>query len=248
MKNNRKHLAAKILLTLVIGIYHAVPAYALPNQGTLDNSAAASIATQGTTMSITGKGANNILNWATFSIDKGETVKFTDKSNYLNLVRGVDISRIYGTMSGGGTVYLVNPNGILFGQGARLDNVGSFIASTRNISAINQDAFLNNPNDTTAVLGTDRKEMDNKDYYPSNSPYVPKISVADIQLTNVPQSATKIILDGPGGVILKNTELIDKTTQILTRKDGGEIGIGSVNGNVSLSDAQKVKIGLIEGA
>ena len=247
MKNNKKHLAAKILLTLVIGIYHTIPAFALPNQGTLDNSAAASIATQGTTMSITGKGANNILNWATFSIDKGETVKFTDKNNYLNLVRGVDISRIYGTMSGGGTVYLVNPNGILFGQGARLDNVGSFIASTRNISAINQDAFLNNPNDTTAVLGTDSKEMDNKDFYPSNSTYVSKLSVAEIQLTNVPQSATKIILDGPGGVILKNSALLDKTTQILTRKDGGEIGIGSDAGNIALTDAQKAKISLIDG-
>lgn len=247
MKNKKKQLAGNILLTLVIGMYHSVPAFALPSQGTLDNSNAAAISTQGATMSITGKGANNILNWATFSIDKGETVKFTDKSNYLNLVRGVDISRIYGTLSGGGTVYLVNPNGILFGQGAKLDNVGSFIASTRNISAINQDAFLSNPNDTTAVLGTDSKEMDNKDYYPADSSYVPKISVADIQLTNVPQSATKIILDGPGGVILKNTELLDKTTQVLTRKDGGEIGIGSDTGNVALTDAQKAKIGLIEG-
>lgn len=247
MKNKKKQLAGNILLTLVIGMYHSVPAFALPSQGTLDNSNAAAISTQGATMSITGKGANNILNWATFSIDKGETVKFTDKSNYLNLVRGVDISRINGTMSGGGTVYLVNPNGILFGQGARLDNVGSFIASTRNVSAINQDAFLNNPNDTTAVLGTDSKEMDNKDFYPSNSTYVSKLSVADIQLTNVPQSATKIILDGPGGVILKNSALLDKTTQILTRKDGGEIGIGSDAGNISLTDAQKAKISLIDG-
>ena len=246
MKKNEKQFAAKILLTLVIGIYHSVPAYALPNQGTLDNSAAASIATQGTTMSITGKGANNILNWATFSIDKGETVKFTDKSNYLNLVRGVDISRIYGTMSGGGTVYLVNPNGILFGQGARLDNVGSFIASTRNISAINQDAFLKNPNDTTAVLGKDSKEMDNKDYYPDALEYTPKISVADIQLTNVPKSATKIILDGPGGVILKDIEILNKVNKVTTRKSGGEIGIGSDDGTISLTSEQTKKIYVVD--
>lgn len=249
MKNKKKLLVAKVILTLVIGMYHTVPAFALPSQGTLDNSNAASISTQGTTMSITGKGANNILNWATFSIDKGETVKFTDKSNYLNLVRGVDISRIYGTMSGGGTVYLVNPNGILFARGARLDNVGSFIASTRNISAINQEAFWNNPNDTAAVLGTDSKEMDNKDYYPEYWPssFSSKISVADIELTNVPQSATKIILDGPGGVILKSAELLGKTTQVLTRKDGGEIGIGSGSEQVALTEPQKEKIGLIDG-
>lgn len=248
MKNNRKQLAAKILLLITLGVFHAVPAAnAMPSQGTLNNTNAANIAVVDKQMNITGKGLNNIINWASFNIAKGETVKFNDKNNYLNLVHGVDMSRIYGTISGGNMVYLVNPNGILFAEGARLDNVGSFVASTRNISSINKEAFLNDPSDTNAVLGADNKIMDNKDYYPEDSSYVPKISVADIQLTNVPESATKIILDGPGGVILKNTEILDKTAQILTRKDSGEIGIGSDTGEVVLTDAQKQKIALIDG-
>ena len=69
--------------------------------------------------------------------------------------------------------------------------------------------------------------------------YSPKLTVADIQLTNVPASATKIILDGPGGVILKNTDVLDKTLRIITRKNGGEIGIGATDQNVVLTDAQK---------
>lgn len=247
MKFNKKHLVAKVLFALGLGMYAAMPsAYALPSMGTLDNSRAATVTVDGKQMTIEGKGVNNVINWASFGIDKGETVKFNDKNNYLNMVYGVDISRIYGTISGGNIIYLVNPNGILFAEGTRLDNVGSFVASTRNISSINKEEFLKNPGNVEGVLGKDNTIMDNKDYYPGYSEYVPKISVADLQVTNVPASATQIILDGPGGVILKNTELLDKTTAILTRKDGGEIGIGSKDGNVSLSQFEKEKIILID--
>lgn len=248
MKFNKKHLVAKVLFALGLGMYASMPsAYALPSMGTLDNSHAATVTVDGKQMTIEGKGANNVINWASFGIDKGETVKFNDKNNYLNMVYGVDISRIYGTISGGNMVYLINPNGILFAEGSRLDNVGSFVASTRNISSINKDEFLKNPGNVEGVLGKDNIVMDNEDYYPGYSEYVPKISVADIQLTNVPASATKIILDGPGGVILKNKELLDKTTAIMTRKDSGEIGIGSKENQINLTERQQKKIILIDG-
>jgi filamentous hemagglutinin family protein len=224
-------------------------AQALPQQGTIDNTSAAVITEQGNLMTIAGKDKNNILNWASFQIGKGEVVNFADKNNYMNLVRGVDISRIYGTISGGNIIYLVNPNGILFGQGARLDNVGSFVASTRNISSINKEAFLRDPGNTAAVLGVDGNIKDNTAYYPSDSSYTPKISVAEMQLTNVPNSATQIILDGPNGVILKEASLLDQTTKVLTRTfaGGGEIGIGSDTGSVKLTDEQKQKIVLLDG-
>lgn len=163
------------------------------------------------------------------------------------MVYGVDISRIYGTISGGNIIYLVNPNGILFAEGSRLDNVGSFVASTRNLSSIDKAIFLKDPGNVEGVLGKDNTVMDNKDYYPGYSKYVPKISVADIQLTNVPASATKIILDGPGGVILKNTELLDKTTAVMTRKNNGEIGIGSKENQIYLTEEQQKKIILVDG-
>ena len=158
------------------------------------------------------------------------------------------MSRIYGTISGGNIVYLVNPNGILFGQGAKLDNIGSFIASTRNISSINQTEFLNNPANTEGVLGSNTNGMDNKVFYPDGSGYVPKITVAETQLTNVPNSVNTIVLDGPGGVILKNTAALDQVAKIYTKKTGGEIGIGTASGSVALTQAQKDKIKLINGS
>ena len=142
MKSN-KSLTARILLIVALGVSCVAPAaYALPSQGGLDNSKAANITVTGNQMNISGLGHNNVINWASFSVANGETVKFNN-NNYLNLVYGSDISRIYGTISGGNVVMLVNPNGIIFGRGAKLDNIGSFVASTRNISSINKKAFLN---------------------------------------------------------------------------------------------------------
>ena len=45
----------------------------------------------------------------------------------------LDPSSILGSLSANGKVFLVNPNGILFGQGAQV-NVGGLVASTLNIS------------------------------------------------------------------------------------------------------------------
>ena len=124
-------LTKKILLALSAGMFSLLPAaLALPTGGVSDT---ASIAANGTTMDITGSAANNVINWQTFSIASGETVNFTNTNNYLNLVTGSEMSRIYGSLTGGGTIALINPNGIIFGAGANV-NVGSLIASTQPIT------------------------------------------------------------------------------------------------------------------
>lgn len=246
--SKKERLTKRILLSLMAGMTSFLPsAFALPDQGAYDNNAYASIVVNGNVMNITGNYGNNIINWRTFSVASGETVKFMDKNNYLNLVNGFDISRINGTISGGGIVYLINPYGILFGSGATLDNVGSFVASTRDISDVNQEAFLTNPSNVPNVLYTNNHASRNKDYMPDNSPFVPTISVAELNLTNVPASATEIVLDSPGGIVLKDTATLDKTKFVSTYKQGGEIGIGTADGTIALTEAQKKKIFVIDG-
>ena len=77
-----------------------------------------------------------IVNWQSFSIGKGETTKFvqqTPSSAILNRVVGQDPSQILGNLQSNGKVFLINPNGIVFGRGSVIDTAG-MIASTLNIS------------------------------------------------------------------------------------------------------------------
>ncbi len=76
------------------------------------------------------------INWRSFSIGAGETVAFRQPSAQaiaLNRVLGQDASVILGNLSANGQVFLLNPNGVLFGAGARVD-VGGIVASTLGLS------------------------------------------------------------------------------------------------------------------
>ena len=87
--------------------------------------------------------ANAIINWGSFSISVGELTRFIQPSALsavLNRVTGQDPSAILGALQSNGRVFLVNPNGIVFGAGAQID-VAGLVASTLNLS--NED-FLNN--------------------------------------------------------------------------------------------------------
>lgn len=73
-----------------------------------------------------------IINWKQFSIGPGETTRFVQpsaSSAVLNRVVGKDASQILGQLQANGRVFLINPNGIVIGNGARIDT-NSFIAST----------------------------------------------------------------------------------------------------------------------
>ncbi|MCM8773917.1 MAG: filamentous hemagglutinin N-terminal domain-containing protein [Candidatus Omnitrophica bacterium] len=77
-----------------------------------------------------------IANYHSFSIGVREGVYFRqpDSSSVaLNRVVGSEPSNIMGRLSANGKVFLVNPNGIVFGKDSRVD-VGGLVASTLDIS------------------------------------------------------------------------------------------------------------------
>jgi len=60
-----------------------------------------------------------IINWQQFSINQNEVTRFIQQSNtsaILNRVVGQDPSGLLGQLLSNGRVYLINPNGIIFGQ------------------------------------------------------------------------------------------------------------------------------------
>lgn len=77
-----------------------------------------------------------ILNWQDFSIAANQTVNIQQpnaSAALLNRVVGQNTSQIQGQLNANGQVYLINPNGVVFGKTAQVD-VGGLIASTHNIS------------------------------------------------------------------------------------------------------------------
>lgn len=76
-----------------------------------------------------------VIHWSEFSIGPNEAVYFDqlgiDKT-VLNRVVGKNSSHLLGSLLSNGNVYLINPNGVLIGPGARIETNG-FLASTADI-------------------------------------------------------------------------------------------------------------------
>lgn len=80
-------------------------------------------------------GGNLFHSFSRFNVDKGQTARFlthADTANILARVTGGGVSNINGTIAtdGPANLYLINPAGIMFGSGARVDVAGSFTATT----------------------------------------------------------------------------------------------------------------------
>ncbi|HIA7373673.1 TPA: filamentous hemagglutinin N-terminal domain-containing protein, partial [Escherichia coli] len=96
----------------------------------------------GNQMNIHQNSQNMVANWNSFDIGKGNTVQFYQPNSSavaLNRVVGGGESKIMGNLKANGQVFLVNPNGVLFGKDASVSTSG-FVASTRDIK---NDDFMN---------------------------------------------------------------------------------------------------------
>lgn len=112
----------------------AAPALALPVAPTVAHGSA-SFSQSGSTLTVTNT-PNAIINWGSFSIGQNELTQFIQQSSasaVLNRVTGQSPSQILGQLQSNGRVFLINPNGIVFGQGARIDTA-ALIASTLKLS------------------------------------------------------------------------------------------------------------------
>ena len=130
------HLSAAILIGLGLLPTHAAlaqaPSAVLPTGMAVAAGAASSSITSPGAMNITTGADRTVLNWGSFSIGAGNSVSIQQpqaSSQVLNRVLGQDPSAIFGSLQSNGGVWLLNPNGVLFGQGARID-VGGLVAST----------------------------------------------------------------------------------------------------------------------
>jgi filamentous hemagglutinin family protein len=128
---------AKLVLLGLGGSLALASAHAqsLPTGGTV-TAGAATISNGAGTVTIDQSSQATAINWDAFGIAQGNSVTFRQpnaQSVALNRVIGSDPSVILGNLNANGRVFLVNPNGVLFGQGAQV-NVGGLVASTLNLT------------------------------------------------------------------------------------------------------------------
>jgi filamentous hemagglutinin family protein len=122
-------LRNKLCVAILLAI--AGPAYALPQGGQVVAGDVA-IAVSGDTMDIQQNSQRAILDFHSFDIADQQTVNFHQPGAdavALNRVLGDRLSEIHGALNASGQVYLINPNGVVFGNGAEI-NVGSLVVTT----------------------------------------------------------------------------------------------------------------------
>ncbi|MFA6217714.1 MAG: filamentous hemagglutinin N-terminal domain-containing protein [Candidatus Omnitrophota bacterium] len=110
--------------------------YCLPEGEVVVDGAAAFDRSQANTLNINQSTDKMIADYNSFSIAQTEAVHFIQPSSSsiaLNRVVGIDPSSILGALTANGRIFLINPNGVLFGQGSKVDTAG-LVASTLNIS------------------------------------------------------------------------------------------------------------------
>jgi filamentous hemagglutinin family protein len=110
----------------------------------------------------TQQGNNLFHSFSEFNVREGRSVYFenpAEVTNILSRVTGNDLSDILGTLGvgapgalGTANLFLINPNGIIFGPNARLDVGGSFVATTANAIGFGNQGFFSASAPNTPTL------------------------------------------------------------------------------------------------
>ncbi|EJF9230742.1 filamentous hemagglutinin N-terminal domain-containing protein, partial [Salmonella enterica] len=122
-----------LIVSLLPGMALANPS--LPTGGQIV-AGQGSISTSGNQMTVNQNTQGMVTNWNSFDIGKNHTVQFVQPGSSavaLNRVTGGHESQILGTLKANGQVMLINPAGVMFGKGAKVNTAG-LVASTKNIS------------------------------------------------------------------------------------------------------------------
>ncbi|NBD31720.1 MAG: filamentous hemagglutinin N-terminal domain-containing protein [Cyanobacteria bacterium] len=145
------------LILLALPVHAQVkPDASLPNPSSITRQNQTTIINGGTK-----KGNNLFHSFQKFSIAPNHTALFqngTNVTNILTRITGGSISKIEGTLQTQGTanLFLVNPNGIIFGPNAQLNIGGSFLATTaKQINFADGRRFSSrNPSQPTLTIST----------------------------------------------------------------------------------------------
>jgi len=205
----------------------------------------AAFSQQGNVFSITNT-PNTIINWQSFSIAPNEITRFIQQnadSKVLNRITGQDPSKILGSLQSNGQVFLINPNGVLFGKDARIDVNGlvasslslsnaDFLAGKRNFKAEGTASKVENQGRITTPQGGQvfliAPNVENSGIITSPKGEIILAAGQSVQLLDSANPAVQVVVSAPADQALNLGQVVAQ---------GGRIGIfgalvnqrGSVN-------------------
>ena len=205
-----------------------IPDGTLPNNSRITTQDNIRIIEEGTRA-----GSNLFHSFQQFSVPAGSEAHFNnglDIQNIISRVTGGSVSNIEGLIRANGTanLFVINPNGIVFGQGAQLNIGGSFLASTAN-SLKFADGF-----EFSATA-------------PSSTPLLTISVPIGLQFGANPG---RITVQGDGQGIRKTPDLIDTTVGLRVQPNQT---LALVGGDVSLEGATlktaggRIELGSVAG-
>jgi filamentous hemagglutinin family protein len=179
-------------------------------------------------------GNNLFHSFQEFSVPTNGTAIFNNAANVQNIisrVTGSSVSQIDGLIRANGTanLFLINPSGIIFGQNAKLNIGGSFLATTAN----------------------SLKFADGREFRAKVTQITPLLSLSipiGLQFTN---KTGQIQVNGNGGIDLDTDRSIDSNLglQVLPGKSltfvGGNV---SLNGGILQASGGRVELGGLTAA
>ncbi len=191
-------------------------------------------------LNITVNSPKAAIDWKSFDIGSNARVNFNGANGFMILNRvpnATKASEIYGELNGrGGTVFLINPQGVTFGAGASVD-VGSLVASTRELTNDNftngnyqfvgeQKAAITNLANIKAengVVALIAHKVENKGAISGRQVnLVSGDSVELVNLDNVSAKSSEAVLDYDNkiGVLVKS---INEGEQVISLSKGGQV-------------------------
>jgi filamentous hemagglutinin family protein len=238
--------------------------FAAPQSGQVVEGVSTISTPDANTTVITQSTDKSIINWQSFSIGADEFVQFVQPDTHsvsLNQIIGGNPSSILGSLSANGQVYLVNPNGIYFGQGVQVDVSGI----TASVLGINNNDFMNGEyvftKDTNVPFATVVNEgaitAQNNGYVVLFGDYIQNTGVIQAQMGKVVlASGSKVTIDISGNNLVSvvvNEAAVSQLTGvsnsggihadggrvIMTAKVAGDLVSSAVN-NTGLIQAHSV--------
>ncbi|MBR8839096.1 MAG: filamentous hemagglutinin N-terminal domain-containing protein, partial [Stigonema ocellatum SAG 48.90 = DSM 106950] len=241
--------------------------------GTLPNNSV--VTPNGSTFNITGgtqAGANLFHSFKEFSVPTGGTAFFNnavDIQNIISRVTGGSISNIDGLIRtlGSANLFLINPNGIIFGPNASLNVGGSFVASSASAIKFGNQGFFSATNpDTPALLTINPSALFfNQLTIPgiSNSSVAPAgLNPIGVEVTGlrVPDGKSLLLVGGDvninGGSVRAYGGRVELAAIIAPTEVGLDVGQNTLTirmtedvqrANVSLSNGAEVNVRALDG-